>query len=377
MTAKNINKISKKVYPIKELTNGDQLNIVVYEVTGKNPGPHIHLQSSVHGAEVAGNRLIEKIYDYCTKNPINGSLTLIPAANPMAINYKNGTHSQGRFDPVTGENWNRLYIDTFEILKVSGRLKKYLKNAQEYALYDKNIFKADIAWAVRSHRESLIKYGLSERKKVFLLLQELAAKADIVLDLHADRHSERYLFVPEFCKDKAKDLHFPLHFLVPTGFATSFDEAVFTPWVELQKFFYTNRLETALDFESYTVELGSEEKISEKEAGDDFKKMIWFFHRRGLISKKPTKPKLVKQIVGPVEQFKTYFSPCGGLVEFSLAPQKKFKKGDTLATIYPARIGPKTEIKAITDGILVNVLPSALVSEGMELLQVLEAPFIL
>jgi predicted deacylase len=295
----------------------------------------------------------------------------------MAINYKHGTHSQGRFDPVTGDNWNRLYIDSFEILRESGRLKKYLKNAQEYAVYNKTIFKDDIAWAVRSHRESLAKYGLSERKKVFLLLQELAAKADIVLDLHADRHSKRYLFVPEFCKTKALDLHFPIHFLVPTGFATSFDEAVFTPWVELQKYFYTNRLDTALDFESYTVELGSEETISEADANDDLQKIIWFFHCRGLIDKKPKKPKAVKTIVGQVEQFKTYFSPCGGLVEFKLAPQKKFKKGDTLATIYPARIGAKTEIKAITDGILVNVCPSALISEGMELLQVLEAPFIL
>jgi len=371
------NKISQKTYAIKEQTNGDKLNIIVIQIEGKNAGPHIHIQSSVHGAEVAGNRLIEKIYNYCTKFPINGSLTLIPAANPMAINHKSGIHSQGRFDPVTGDNWNRLYIDTFEILKQTGKLKRYLKNAQEYALYDKNEFKSDIAWAVRYHREKLAPYGLSERKKVFLLLQELAANADIVLDLHADRLSDRYLFVPEFCKTKALDLNFPMHFLVPTGFATSFDEAVFTPWVELQKFFQSNRLDTGLDFESYTVELGSEEKISEAESENDFKNFLNFFHKRAMLTKKPPTIKKIKPTVGAVEQFKTYFSPCGGLVEFQLKPGKKFKKDDTLAVVYPARVGKSVAIKALKDGILVNVSPSALISEGMELLQVLEAPFIL
>ena len=96
-----------------------------------------------------------------------------------------------------------------------------------------------------------------------------------------------------------------------------------------------------------------------------------------MLTKKPPTIKKIKPTVGAVEQFKTYFSPCGGLVEFQLKPGKKFKKDDTLAVVYPARVGKSVAIKALKDGILVNVSPSALISEGMELLQVLEAPFIL
>ncbi|MFM9746190.1 succinylglutamate desuccinylase/aspartoacylase family protein, partial [Streptomyces brasiliscabiei] len=40
---------------------------------------------------------------------LKGDITLVPYANPIGCNQKSGEFTLGRFDPITGTNWNRMY----------------------------------------------------------------------------------------------------------------------------------------------------------------------------------------------------------------------------------------------------------------------------
>src|SRR5690606_31905720 len=100
-----MNQFEKKTIPLKELPSGDQLSLTLYRITGKQPGPHVHIQASVHGAELQGNLVIMELLRQFKTTPINGSITLIPLANPQATNTKFGTLTQGRYNPITGNNW--------------------------------------------------------------------------------------------------------------------------------------------------------------------------------------------------------------------------------------------------------------------------------
>ena len=70
--------------PVKELSTGEVLSIKTYTLKGNKPGPHVHIQASVHGAEIQGNAVILKLMEKLKGLELTGSLTLIPLANPYA-----------------------------------------------------------------------------------------------------------------------------------------------------------------------------------------------------------------------------------------------------------------------------------------------------
>ena len=76
-------KIDNLKVPIKELPGGHTLNLNVYRLKGDSPGPHVHIQSNVHGAELQGNVVIFHLINYFLNNSFKGTITFIPHANPM------------------------------------------------------------------------------------------------------------------------------------------------------------------------------------------------------------------------------------------------------------------------------------------------------
>jgi predicted deacylase len=70
--------------------------------------------------------------DMLNKTQVHGSITFIPLANPYATNNKHGTYTYGRYNPVTGDNWNRNYRDI---------IKDAEFNIEEFAQENK-----DLAW---------------------------------------------------------------------------------------------------------------------------------------------------------------------------------------------------------------------------------------
>ena len=97
---------SKRVINVGEMASGVSLTIPVYRLTGDGSGPKVFIQANIHGAEVQGNAVIYQLLEQLQGLKLNGDITLVPYANPVGCNHKNGEYTLGRFDPITGVNCN-------------------------------------------------------------------------------------------------------------------------------------------------------------------------------------------------------------------------------------------------------------------------------
>jgi uncharacterized protein len=381
VTKKNERLIREDI-PIKENPAGDSFGITLYHLEGEAPGPHVHIQSSVHGAEIQGNAVIFQLIDYLLNNPFKGSFTFIPCANPMAINQKIGTQTFGRFNANSGDNWNRNYLDLLTLntdmtgLDLDAFIDRHQGHSQEEM--NKN-FKAQINDSLKSSFDFYSQRGISENKKLNIILQKLASKADIVLDLHTGPKAIRYLYIGEFEKEKAKDLCFPFNLIIPNEFDGAMDEACFMPWVGLKKKMDERSLPFEIPFESYTVELGSEEDLSFEEAKNDAHKLLHLFSKRNILEKSPPFTK-EKQTYSLLKDYQTYYMPMGGLVDFLIPPGKSFNKGDELYKILNFNLFKDENTfndclhtqYAQESGIVINHNTSGALGEGQEVYQVIE-----
>ena len=337
-------------------------------INGKNPGPWLHMQASIHGAEVMGNKVIHLLLEFFKTNPINGKITLIPHANPYSAKNKSGTYSTGRFCPITGENWNRVYTD---VTRVDLFKDNFLKNMSLYK-NDSEAFKSLIKQSLISLKKN--PYSMSRGTKLGLELQIQASEADIFLDLHTGPVATEYLYVSERQKQLSKDFKFSNQIIIPNTFDTAGDEAFFIPWSKLEE----GTSSPFLGGEAYTVELGSEETINKQDAILFRDKILDFLFKRKIINSE-IKLENTEILQRPLENFQTYYCECDGLVEFLKAPGQRVKQGETLYTIMNLKNMSSEsytedikKIKAIKDGTIINHSPSANMLSGMEIYQVLE-----
>jgi predicted deacylase len=362
-------------HAIKELATGQTLNLKTYTAIGK-PGPHIHIQASVHGAELQGNAVILQLMDMLNSIEINGSITFIPLANPYATNNKHGTYTYGRYNPVTGHNWNRNYLDI--ITDSNFDIKEFALNNKDLPWHElREVFKNELDQIFDTHIEKLIKNKtLSENNKLNLLLQKLAAKSDGVLDLHTGPVATRYLYSAQYEHDASFYLKFKHILVMPNEFGGAMDEAAFMPWIHLTDALQELGRKIKLDVESFTLEFGSEETFCMKNASKDVESIVNYLKYKGVIDGMPD---MIDSNSCLLEDYRTIYSPNGGLVDYHFEPGQRYLKGDTLASFYNLKnIDPKNPILssrstviAEENGIIINRCPSSSVHQGMELFQVM------
>ena len=362
-------------HPIKELATGETLNLKTYTVSGSE-GPHVHIQASVHGAELQGNAVILKLMEFLNQNPLKGSITFIPLANPYATNNKHGTYTYGRYNPVTGHNWNRNYVDIIKESKFDIDQWASEHSAQNWNEI-KIKFKAQLGAILDSYTEKLVEEKqLSENNKLNLILQKLAHHADGILDLHTGPVATRYLYSAEYEASAAPYLKFKHILLIPNEFGGAMDEAAFMPWIHLINSLKKCGKLIDLDIDCFTLEFGSEETFCMENAEKDVESIINYLKYKGMLNGTPN---TIEHHTCTLDKFKTIYAPTGGLVDYHFSPGDSYKKGDCLADFYNIKnIDPKdpinssqSKVKAMTDGIIINRCPSSSVHQGMELFQVM------
>lgn len=362
-------------FPIKELATGEVLNLKTYTISGK-PGPHIHIQASVHGAELQGNAVILQLMEMLNTQEINGSITFIPLANPYATNNKHGTYTYGRYNPVTGDNWNRNYVDVIKAAHFD--IDEFVKENDQLSWHElKLVFKEKLDQVLTSYIDLLIqKKTLSENNKLNLILQKLAAKADGILDLHTGPVATRYLYAAEYEKEISFVMKFKHILLIPDEFGGAMDEACFMPWIHLREALKRQKREIKLDIESFTLEFGSEETFSMQSASKDVESIVNYLKYKNVLAGAHD---FIDGHYCLLKDYKTIYSPNGGLVDYHFEPGERYLKGDTLASFYNLKhIDPenpilscRSTVVAETDGIIINRCPSSSVHQGMELFQVM------
>jgi uncharacterized protein len=379
-----INKPIKKNIDVHQLPSGHHLDITVYKYGSENSkGKSVYIQSSVHGAELQGNLVIYELHQLLQKTEILGQITMVPLANPLATNQKVGQYTQGRYNPGTGHNWNRNYTDIIkeETKNIDFSLEDFCKDTINKNHDIKSInqnFKQTLNNALNNYKQYIIaERGPSLNKIPNLTYQILASQADIVLDLHTGPYATDYIYSPEFLKQKTKDLNFPFHIIIPNKFSGAMDEACFSPWHSLQVELQAQGLNYQTEFEAYTVELGSEELISQSRAKKQALRIAKYLVKRGVIKE------LTQEVILPDQQiwcllkdYLSLYAPYGGLFEYTQAPGALVRKGDILGCYYflnELESDKSTEIiRADQDYYLINHNVSSSVHLGSTLFQFMQ-----
>lgn len=379
-------KLTRTRLPLTQFIGGSPIDLWHYEIAGEGHGPSVYLQASVHGAEVQGNATLYELVKIIKNNKLLGSVRFIPLANPVGTNQKRGTSTSGRFDPVTGNNWNRGYFDFNKVSEnswnsVLGLIKGELDKG--FGLEAKVLFKKWMREILTTEIEKLSgPYSLSYEKLMLYTIQREALAADMVIDLHTGPVACEYLYAPESCSQSAYDLHAALTIEIPHEFGGAMDEAAFMPWHLLKEKLEAESLAAPASFEAYTLELGSEEYIDFNKARSQARRIAHFLFKRGILEHDvllpEDEPKARYQ--RPLSHFKTIFAPKAALYDFKAKPGDRIEAGDILATGIDLPFGDDLEawenaeffIRAPKECAVVNYCPTGIVSAGMELYQVLE-----
>ncbi|GHE93218.1 succinylglutamate desuccinylase/aspartoacylase family protein [Thalassotalea profundi] len=327
-----MNNFSKEVMHVGEMASGAALTVPVYRIKGDSDAPSVYIQANMHGAEVQGNAVIFQLLELLKNIDIKGNITLVPYANPVACNHKNGEYTLGRFDPITGVNWNRMYHFDESIIK------PFVRDSigKDDATIEAN-FKQLMIEKIEQKLEHNI-FGLTTGQRIAYQLQRLAHQADLVLDLHTGPISSKHLYCPEYAQESAQYFDIPHTLLIPNEFGGALDEATFCPWWYLQEAFTELGIKfsissKALNKESFTVELGSQEQIDLDVALDDAKSILAYLQYKGVIAAPEYQPQVMTRYGCYLKDYKAYYSPMGGMVDYLAEFGKPLAAGEPLARI--------------------------------------------
>lgn len=324
---------------VGEMASGAALTVPVYRIKGKAQGPSVYIQANMHGAEVQGNAVIFQLLEQLKTIELNGSITLVPYANPVACNHKNGEYTLGRFDPITGVNWNRMYYFDADIVQPFAQ--QHIKHSVSEI---EQAFKALLLAQIEQKLNHNI-YGLTTGQRIAFQLQQLAHQADIVLDLHTGPISSKHLYCPEYAKESAKYFDIPHTLLIPNSFDGALDEATFCPWWQLKQAFNSLGRDIAItksdssdqqDFiikESFTVELGSQEQIDLDVAHEDAQGILSYLQYQGVLKSNNFYPKTMIRYSCMLADYKALYSPMGGMVDYLAEFGQPLAPGEPLARI--------------------------------------------
>lgn len=359
-------RLTKRYIAVAQNASGRSLHVPIYTISDGLPGPTVYIQSSIHGAEVQGNVVIYQLIKALKQSPIQGKIILVPNCNPVGTNIKAGEYTLGRFDPVNGTNWNRGYYYSEE------KIVDFAANV------DANESKADIKAKFRSLWINAIDeklaqpWGLGLAQQLNLKLQQIAATADLVLDLHNGPVSSRHIYIPEYAKAAAHQFSIPHCIFIPNKFAGALDEACFCPWWTLQDILKES-IGKEIDFgvQAFTLEMGSQEVIDFAEGDKDAYSILAYLACHGVLSQDEYKAKEMRRLGVSLDNYKTLYTDFGGMVEYTATPGVPVKQGDTLARILNIdeldNENAVHELLAPCDLIPILHFPSASVLSGTQL----------
>ncbi|MCE9679357.1 M14 family metallopeptidase [Shewanella sp. AS1] len=353
---------------IGELATGQDLDLPIFQfIPEQISAPSVYIQANVHGAEVQGNAVIYQLMQLLESCELRGKITLVPLANPLGINQKSGEFTLGRFDPITGVNWNREYLDH--------QLDLDVWYASHRELDDKAL--------IHAYRQLLLEgcerrlqngWGVTTGHRQAVSLQQMGHEADIVLDLHTGPKSCKHLYCPEYDLAAAKWFSIPYTLAIPMDFGGAMDEAIFCPWWRLSEYLKSQGRDLSVPVSAFTLELGSQEHIDLEDALKDAKGILAYLSHRGVIAETVPAVQMTRQACY-LKDYKKYHAPLGGMVEYKATVGQALSAGQPLATILRLdRYGSDNALTSLSleqDCVPILHFASASVYQGTELYKVM------
>jgi len=301
--------------------------------TPGSPAGKAYIQASLHADELPGMltawELKQALRQLDEQGKVIGEIILVPQANPIGQAQSIQGYQMGRFDLASGQNFNRHYpqLTTAVYAAVKSQLGP-----------DAKANTALIRAAIRQHLAQL--NPPNELASLRKTLMQLAADADIVLDLHCDCNAALHVYTGtplwEQCEPLARYLQSHAQLLATESGDYPFDEACSQTWWELQALCQQDGLDFPIDMAclSVTVELRGQHHVSKTLAQQDAAAILDFLRYRGLLHTDtlPALPELPYPAT-PLAGSENLIAPHPGVVSFLVAPGTVVTAGQPVAEV--------------------------------------------
>jgi hypothetical protein len=322
-------------------TAGVEWRLPVLRFSGREPtAPRVYLQAALHASELPGiaclHQLIPLLEIEEKAGRLLGTITVVPAANPIgAAQWLHG-ELQGRFEIASRVNFNR----DFPVLSLSDR---------------------------HSLLEGIGELPAAEQLKRHLM--HMALGADVVIDLHCDDESVLYAYIDRPFWPEAEDLATCLGLeavLIADGTSSAFDESVSRAW----KLDAGEGLSSLPGRLSVTMEYRGVLDVNTDTSTDDAARLLDFLRLRGVIDGRVNKQKYSGP-VAELDHVEMIRATVSGAVVFLKKPGDHAAKGEPLARIIAEPGSPEKDaiVTAPQDGLVLTRVSVRFVRKGDDLIK--------
>jgi uncharacterized protein len=337
-------------HPLLSPAPGTQRELVSLHY-GQTGGPSstgkAYVQASLHGDELPGMlvayHLRQQLGALEAAGQIKGEIVLVPMANPIGISQFLLHAHLGRFELMSGENFNRHYPDQIAAVAAAVGPQLGADAAANVAMLRRALKAAVLAAPVDTELQSLRRTLLG-----------LSCDADIVLDLHCDAQALMHLYTetpcwPD-CEPLARFLRSRVTLLAQDSGDNPFDEACSQVWWKWDEHF-GGKFPIPQACLSVTVELRGATDVTHELAAADAKNIIDFLRWRGLIAgDKPELP-ASQGDARPLAGSMPIKSPVPGVLTFVKEVGAEVSEGEVLAHVIDPITAEVTELKSPVDGL--------------------------
>lgn len=346
--------------PLPQASPGTERNLTVVRYRAASARPFVYLQTGLHADELPGmlvlDHLMRKLDEADARGMLEGQIVIVPVANPIGLSQRISRSHIGRFDLDSGGNFNRHYPDIAGPVGdlVDGKLTQSAEG---------NV--ARIRSAMARYLASLDDIR-DEADELRLCLMRLSCEADIALDLHCDSESIMHLYFLQEHWPQAEDLHRLMAsectLLANKSGGEPFDEALSTPWLELQARFPDLPIPPACL--ACTVELRGQHDVSDGLAARDADALFRYLQHQGVLSGDPGPLPAPVSSATPLSGVDMIEAPVPGIVSFKADPGERVKAGTVVAKILDPTTGERTEVTTRQTGVVFGRRAHRLVRRG-------------
>ncbi|WP_458374385.1 succinylglutamate desuccinylase [Pseudomonas laurylsulfatiphila] len=304
--------------------NGDAVRVGAWRYAGDGSGPNVHLQAGVHADEIAGmlvlHVLMQRLQIAEAQGRLKGQVTVVPQANPLGIGQFRQGRILGRYHDATGHNFNRAFDQSAAMARPSTCVQQWQKK-----------------------------------------LVQLAAPADVMLDLHTDDEALPYLYVHRSFWPRGRELAAAMKMDVAIiwdgGGDGSFEETIIAPWI---------RDGVTAGRMAATLELRGQGDVNDRFAESDAEGLYHWLCAFGVIDESVA---LADWPVEAVEMghMETLIAPQPGVLIFEKELGDFVEEGQRFARILRTPGDPTSEVilHAEQAGRLVTRYRDRLIAQGM------------
>ncbi|AHM73983.1 succinylglutamate desuccinylase/aspartoacylase family protein [Yersinia hibernica] len=350
-------------HKLPEHALGGQRQLTSFHFGQPGVGEKIYLQAGLHADERPGMLVLHYLKRLLSqaerRGEIQSEIIIVPIANPVGMAQVLLHSGIGRFDLVSGRNFNRDFPDLAQAAQ---------QRLGPSALSEAPPTRQKIRRAMVEALQALPARSEVDALRQHLLM--LACDADLVLDLHCDDNAILHLYADPAWQSAveilARFLHIDTVLLSQDSGGGSFDEACGLPWHRLAAH-YPQLTPACM---AVTVELRGQQDVNHALASADAEAIYQYLQYRRAISGPPAQIPTREVMMLPFAAGEIVNAPASGLLVPLRQPGDWVAKDEAVAEIIDPITDTVQAVRAKAGGIIYASRRAPFVTLGAEIMKI-------